>query len=404
VAVDASSASPTDRAIATAQARLAAAPRDSQGLLDLARAFLQKVRETGDPTLYSKAGGILHDLARRTPDDLGVLVTQGTLDLALHRFGEARRVGRRAVRLFPDSPEARGVLVDADNELGLYAEAGAQTQAMADLRPDLASLSRASYARELRGDLPGAIQAMSAAVEAGGGGGGENVAYVQAQLGTLLLTSGDTSGAEAAYASAERSFPGFASARAGRAAVLVARGQPGQAADALEGVVRDQPLALYAIARGDDLAAARRPSEAADAYALVRVLERLFAANGVDVDLELALFDADHGGGPGALARARRGERARPSAFGHDVLAWALYRTGRLDEAARESDRALSLGSRDPLLNFHAAAISVARGDRAEAASRLGVVLAANPRMSAGSAADVAALAGRLGLPLPGPR
>ncbi|TML39411.1 MAG: tetratricopeptide repeat protein [Actinobacteria bacterium] len=389
--MDASSASPTDRAIATAQARLAAAPRDSQGLLDLARAFLQKVRETGDPTLYSKAGGILHDLARRTPDDLGVLVTQGTLDLALHRFGEARRVGRRAVRLFPDSPEARGVLVDADNELGLYAEAGAQTQAMADLRPDLASLSRASYAR-------------SAAVEAGGGGGGENVAYVQAQLGTLLLTSGDTSGAEAAYASAERSFPGFASARAGRAAVLVARGQPGQAADALEGVVRDQPLALYAIARGDDLAAARRPSEAADAYALVRVLERLFAANGVDVDLELALFDADHGGGPGALARARRGERARPSAFGHDVLAWALYRTGRLDEAARESDRALSLGSRDPLLNFHAAAISVARGDRAEAASRLGVVLAANPRMSAGSAADVAALAGRLGLPLPGPR
>src|SRR5207237_7549063 len=93
VAVDAGSASPTDRAIATAQARLATAPRDSQGLLDLARAFLQKVRETGDPTLYTKAGGILHDLARRTPDDLGVLVTQGTLDLALHRFGEARRVG-----------------------------------------------------------------------------------------------------------------------------------------------------------------------------------------------------------------------------------------------------------------------------------------------------------------------
>src|SRR5207302_5836631 len=97
----------------------------------------------------------------------------------------------------------------------------AQTQAMADLRPDLASLSRASYARELRGDLPGAVQAMAAAVDAGGSGGGENVAYVQAQLGTLLLTSGDTSGAEAAYASAERSFPGFASARAGRAAVLV---------------------------------------------------------------------------------------------------------------------------------------------------------------------------------------
>jgi tetratricopeptide (TPR) repeat protein len=399
VPLDATGASATDRAIAGAQARLTTAPQDRRALLDLAQAFLQKVRETADPTLYAKAGGILRHLSRDEPDDVGVLVTQGALDLALHRFADARRVGLRAVRVVPDSAAARGVLVDADNELGRYDEAARETQAMVDLRPDLASLSRVSYARELRGDLPGAVEAMTAAAAAGGSAGGENVAYVQVQLGNLLLTNGDAAGAEASYEAAERSFPNFAAARAGRAAVLVARGDPGPAADLLDAVVRDQPLPQHAVARGDDLAAAGRAREAADAYGLVGVLERLFAANGVDVDLELALFDADHAAGAAALARARRGERARPSSFGHDVLAWNLYRTGRLAEAARESSQALSLGSRDPLMRFHAAVIAMATGDRAGATTHLGVVLATNPSFSAAASEQVAALASRLGLP-----
>src|SRR5206468_8626464 len=131
----------------------------------------------------------------------------------------------------------------------------------------------------------------------------------------------------------------------------------------------------YAIARGDALTAAGRPSDAAAAYELVGVIGKLYAANGVNVDLELALFDADHHPGSASVAKARKALRARPSTLGHDVLAWNLYRAGKVSDAAKESAKALALGTHDPQERFHAAAIEFANGDRVAAASDLKIVL-----------------------------
>lgn len=403
VAVDRDSASPTDRAIAAAQARLSAEPEDEQARLDLAQAFLQKAREVGDPSLYAKARGLLDPLLPRRPADPAVLVAGGTLALAQHRFADALELGRRAVVVAPNHAAAYGVVADAGNELGRYGEALEATQRMADLKPNLAALSRVSYARELRGDLPGAIQAMTQAVTAGNAAGGENLAYVQVLLGHLLLTSGDLRGAEASYAAADRSFPGFAAARAGRARLEVARGRPQDAAGLLAEVVRVQPIPEYAVAHADALFAAGRTTEAAEAHELVRAIAALHEANGVNVDLDLALFDADHSPGRGAVARARRALSGRPGIFGHDVLAWSLFRTGQLEEAWRESVRALKLGTIDPQLRFHAAAIAFGRGDRRAAAEQLRVVLETNPRFSALYAGEVEELASGLGLSVPPP-
>jgi tetratricopeptide (TPR) repeat protein len=121
----------------------------------------------------------------------------------------------------------------------------------------------------------------------------------------------------------------------------------------------------------------------------VRVIARLYAANGVNVDLELALFDADHNPGAAALSRARKALADRPSVLGHDVLAWNLFRVGKLAEAAKESALALRLGSVDPQFQYHAAAIAFARGDRTSAAQHLQLVLNENPRFSALLAPDV---------------
>jgi tetratricopeptide (TPR) repeat protein len=363
----------------------ASAPTDVQAKVATAQGFLQRARETGDPTYYAKVAGLLP----KSSKDPQVLITLGTLELARHQFRDARRRGQQAVAVAPSTEAAYGVLIDADNELGRYDEALASTQAMLDLRPNLSSLSRASYARELRGDVPGAITLMSQAVTAGGGAGGENVAYVQTLLGNLLLQTGDVAGASASYASALTSFPGFAAARAGQARALVAEGRYGEAADRLAEVVKVQPLAEYAIAQGDALTAAGRKSEASSAYGLVDVIGRLYAANGVNVDLELALFAADHSPGSAAVKRARRALADRPSVLGHDVLAWNLFRAGQAAAAAKESALALRLGSQDPLLRFHAAAIAFARGDRAVAMTHLQIVLDGNPRFSAWLAPEV---------------
>lgn len=404
VAVDPASTSPTDQAIATAQARLRLNPADDGARLDLARAFLQKVRETADPTLYRRADGLLSGLGRDHPDNPDILVTRGTLALAQHRFTDALTYGRQALAAAPGNETAYGVLVDADNELGRYTDALAATQAMVNTKPTLASLSRVSYARELRGDLPGAIDAMTQAITAAGTDTGENVAYVQVLLGNLLLNSGDVPGADTAYTAAETAFPGFAAARAGHAQVLVARGHPDQAATLLTDVVRVQPLAQYAIAEGDAFTATGETAQARRAYDLVDIIARLFAANNVNIDLELALFDADHHPGHDALARARNALHARPSGLGHDVLAWNLYQTGDLHAAARESHAALALGSHDPQEQFHAAMIADTLGDTAAATQHLQIVLDTNPRFSAFLEPQVLALAHKLRLPVPDTR
>lgn len=400
VAVDPGSASPTDKAIARAQERLRADFNNDSARLALAQAFLQKAREVGDPTLYTKARVLLDEAEKGRKDDPAVLVAQGALALAQHRFEDALELGRRAVKAAPGSAGALGVVVDALNELGRYDQALEATQAMVDAKPNLSSLARVSYARELRGDLDGAIAAMTQAVTAGAGAG-ENVAFVEVQLGNLLLTSGDVAGAEASYAAAQRSFPGYALAEAGRARALVARGDPATAADVLAGVVRVLPTSEHAIAHGDALAAAGRRTEATEAYALVDAITRLYRANGVNVDLELALFAADREPGPETVKQARRAAEERPSIQGHDALAWALFTAGKIDEAWPEARRALATGSRDPLLRFHAAAIAEARGQRDVAARHLRVVLATNPRFSAVLTPKVAALATKHGLQLP---
>jgi tetratricopeptide (TPR) repeat protein len=404
VALDPDSTSATDRAIADAQATLRRDPADDVARLDLAVAFLQKVRETGDPTLYTKCAGLLDDLEQRHPDDARVLVAQGTLALAQHRFEEARSYGEDALRLSPRNPTAYGILVDANNELGRYDEALQATEDMVDARPGLASYSRVSYARELRGDYDGAIAAMQQAVtSAEAEGGGENLAYVQTQLGQLLLTSGRTAEAAAAYDAALATMPGFPAARAGHAQVLVARERYDDAAALLAEVLEVQPLAQYAIAHGDALTAAGRTDDAQRAYELVDVISRLFDANGVRLDLELALFAADHDPGADAVAQARRALRERPSVAAHDVLAWNLYRVDELPEAAAESEQALALGGRDPLERFHAAMIANARGDRRAATEHLQVVLDTNPRFNARLSADVKRLAAELDLTVPPP-
>lgn len=401
VQVDPDSASPTDQAIAKAQGELQDRPDDVNAQSDLAQAFLQKARETADPTYYDKAGQLLDRLEETTEPSVVLSVTQAGLALAQHRFADALELGTEAVALAPGNESALGVLVDANNELGRYDDALAAGEQMVATKPNLASLSRASYARELRGDLEGAILAMSQAVTSGSPAGGENIAYVQVLLGNLLLTKGDLAQAARSYADADRSFPGFPAAKVGQARILVAQERFAEAGDLLGEVLQVQPLAETAIAQGDAYTAAGRTADATDAYDLVGAIAQLYRDNGVNVDLELALYEADHDAGADAVASARDALEERPSILGHDVLAWNLYRDGQLDEAVEESAAALATGSEDPVLRFHAAAIAEADGDEAAARRHLQVVLDTNPRFSAFLLPEVEALADALGLDVP---
>jgi tetratricopeptide (TPR) repeat protein len=348
--------------IAALQAAARQEPRNAEARAALGDLYLQRVRETGDPAFYQRADRVLEAALRLAPRDPGALVQAGRLALARHDFRGALRLGRRARTVAPEAVAPDGVLVDADVELGRYDAAARALQRMLDRKPSLPSYARASYLRELHGDLDGAARAMTLAVSAGGGAP-ENAAYVGTLLGDLDLQRGRTRQASRAYRGALARLPGFAAAEAGLARVEAARGALPAAIERLRAVVERLPLPEYAIALGEaELAAGRRAAARAD-LALVGAEVRLLRAQGVDVDAELAIFEADHGTRTGALRLARRAWAAAPSVRSADALGWALTRAGRPGDGLAWARRALRLGSRDPRFLLHAG-VAAARSGR----------------------------------------
>ena len=149
-------------------------------------------------------------------------------------------------------------------------------------------------------------------------------------------------------------LPGYPSARIELARIEAADGRfavaTREARRAVDAIPTPQAVGLLAdvLERTGHRAAARRQRTT------VAVIDRLLEANGVQVDVEAAVFRADNRVAPSETVRlARRARAARPSIYGDDALAWALARAGRCAEALPLATRALRLGTQDPLLYFH---------------------------------------------------
>jgi tetratricopeptide (TPR) repeat protein len=143
------------------------------------------------------------------------------------------------------------------------------------------------------------------------------------------------------------------------------------------------PLPEFVIALGDVDTAAGQPDEAAKQYALVDAMQQLYRQNGVDTDVEMALFDADHDRNlDEGLKQARAGYKKRPSIKAADVLAWTLYKTGNAQDAEQYSQEALRLGTKDALMIFHAGMIESALGHRDAAIAYLQQAVTINPHFS----------------------
>jgi tetratricopeptide (TPR) repeat protein len=379
--------SPTVAQIARLERTLAANPEDAAAQLELGLALIQRVRETADPSLYAAAEAALAAARRLGPDDPVGLVGIATLHLARHEFAAALDAARQAVRLSPRLASAHAVVVDALVELGRYDEADEAAGLMLAARTDLTTLSRVSYVRELHGDLDAALAAMRLAADAPGSAP-ENTAYVEALLGNLLAWTGDGPGAEAAYGRALDQVPDHPPSLAGLGRLAIADGDLATAERQFEKAAAVVPLPEYVIALGEIREARGDDAAAADQYELAAAEIALFAAAGVAVDLELALFEADHGDPERALRFARTAYDTAPTVQAADAVAWALHRLGRDDEARELSDEALRLGSRDPLLRFHAGAIEAALGSDEDARSNLTMALTTDAGFSATGAAE----------------
>ena len=372
----------TAQLIQDLQGKLRGGSRDAGSHALLGLAYQQRARETGDPSFYPRAAGVLARALALAPRS--TLATSGLASLALsqHRFRDALGLSRRAQKLAPGAAANYGLVGDALVELGRYGEAFRAFDLMARLKPSLASYARVSYGRELLGRQEGAIRAMNLAVQAAGAQR-EPAAWTHVQLGKLHFARGELGPAAREFRRALLAFPGYVYALEAQARVEAARGRSGRAIELARQAAEAVPLPEFVTTLGDLYWATGRKTLAREQYALVGATERLLRANGVRTDLESALFKVDHGIDlRRALAEARRAHREGPTVFAADTLAWALARNGRCDEGVRYSKQALRLGTRDATFFFHRGMIERCLGRTAEARSWFARALEQNPHFS----------------------
>jgi tetratricopeptide (TPR) repeat protein len=379
-----------------AEPTAAPSPRDADALRAQGFELLQKIRDTGDPSLYAAADVAFQAANRLRPDDALTLVGIGGLQLGRHEFAKALETGREAVELAPNEASAHAVVVDALVELGRYDEADEAAGRMLGLSVDVGTLARVSYLHELKGDLDGALAAMRLAADSPAAAP-ENTAFALAHLGNLERWGGDEVAARTAYDRALAAVPNHGPSLAGLGRLAVGRGDLAEAIERFGRASDVIPLPEYVVALGDARRAAGDAEGARIAYATARAEIQLAESGGVVVDLDLALFEADHGDPAKALDLATTAYRAAPTVRAADALGWALHRLGREREASGYAREALRLGSIDPLFHYHAGAIAAAVGDARTARAELTKALATDPGFSATGAAEARPLLAALG-------
>lgn len=346
-----------DRAVATAAERVARRSSDD-ALVELASAFMRKARETGDPAYHERASAAL---ARADASRLPVLRARAWVLLGRHRFRDALRAARAAIRADPGDWRSWGNLADACVELGRYRSAERATARMMDLRPGAPSYARVAALRSLFGDRRGAIDALETALAAADAADPEERAWLLTYLGHEHWGLGHVESAGARYEAALAVFPDYHLALPGLARVSAAQGRTDEAIVLCERALARTPSPSLAGALGDLHARRGDPIAARAAYDFGMYMGRVAAARGQSLGRELALHLADRNGDLDEALALLRAEN-RDDVYTNDATARVLLARGELVPAKRAMARALRLGTEEAAFHRHAAAIAAALG------------------------------------------
>jgi len=232
---------------------------------------------------------------------------------------------------------------------------------MMDLKPFYQSYVRAAHLRWLKGDLDGAIELMTSAVKAASPRDPESVAWAYVRLATYQLQRGQFAEAERMIASSLQYVPDYATALLVRGRIQLAQHKPVEAVASLERAARLNPLPEYNWTLADALRSAHRIDDAI-------AVERMVIADAADPRTVALYLSTRQTNVKKAVDLARAELDKRGDVFTLDALAWALARSGHMDEASAVMARALAEGTQDGRLFLHAAAIAAASGRHADAA------------------------------------
>jgi tetratricopeptide (TPR) repeat protein len=124
-----------------------------------------------------------------------------------------------------------------------------------------------------------------------------------------------------------------------------------------------------------------KKADASRQIELIDVVDKMARANNEKTNRNLALVFADQGRNlERALELAEADLKVRNDVYTFDALAWALFKKGKLAQAAEAARKALQFGTPEPGFYYHAGMIANALGNTPEARKHLERALALNPR------------------------
>lgn len=345
-------------------ARLQAKPDDGAAVVRLAEAYVRLQRVNNDGRAVITAEERLRAFLARKPGDYEARRVLTTVLLSQHRFADAVANANQLQAIDPRDAVNYGAIGDGYLELGDYDRAFAAFDKMGQLQPGPPAYARTSYALEIKGDLPGALEYMRRAADGTPPSDPESQAWHYAQVGDLLLQQGRSGDARREYEHAAATFANHPMAMAGLARIKVLDGDLNGARLTLQQQLARVPTPDLAAAVGDLLAATGDATGAEQYFRMAEQIERAAWGNGPAQPQVLARFLADHDRSLAeALTLAEAAVVRRRDIFTMDTLAWNYFKAGRLPEAHKAMVQAARTGSVDARLLYHAAEIHAAGGD-----------------------------------------
>lgn len=375
----------SDRTIAQSQHKVRRTPNNPYAYYQLGDAYIQKARESGDPTYFELAEQALRKSLSLNPEQSGARRHLAHVMALRHDFAAAAVEAEKAIAIDPSDVDAHGIMGDAYLEMGGFEQAEKAYKKMIVLKESLASHSRMSGLKSLRGDHEGAVSNLKKAIELGQEQNqpSESIAWAQWQLATDYFSQGNLSEAESHFQKALQTYPNYYRGLAGVAQVRAAERRYDEAIGLYQKAISVIPMPEYIAALGDVYGKIGRADEARKQYELVEYIGKLSNVGNDRALLynrELAYFYADHDIKlTEALDLAKRELDYRKDIYAHDVLAWNLFKNGKLAEARDAIDEALKLGTKDAKLFYHAGMIHYRLGDQDKAKAFLNRALSTNP-------------------------
>jgi tetratricopeptide (TPR) repeat protein len=339
-------------------------PDDIKAKLQLAMAYVQESRVTGNHAYYDEAAfKLVSQVLEKEPTNYDAMSVKTTILLSQHHFADALTAANEFVKLYPDAAFGYGLLTDANLELGNYMDAIKACDKMNAIRPDLRSYSRAAYLREIHGDYAGAKDAMLLAVKSGVPAL-EQTEWCRVQLGHLYEKTNDLKKAEELYTESLAIRPDYAYALAGLGRLAMKKGQYTEGVAFFEKAALQtadfdfQEKTIECLEKTDPTKAKLAAQNLITELQKHATDEKAAAEKGHYADKELAYVYLKLGDTKMALEHATREWMRRPDNIeANECLAWVYFQKNDFAQAKMYIERALKTNSKDPVLLERAALI-----------------------------------------------